>query len=277
MNRDLLLEQFMPTWLGRILECHDVLASTNERARQILDRLGPAGHGAVVFADEQTGGRGRQGRGWHSPRGLGMACSVALWTKGRQGGLQPLQLCGSLATLAAIHATTGLKAELKWPNDVLLSGSKVSGVLVETRFLGDSPAGLVVGIGVNLLQRAEDFPPELSATATSLLLASGLEVVPETFAGALLSALGPLVEKGLESPASLVTLASPHWKHRFGDPLVVATGSGSLRGTFAGIGQDGALLLDVDGSRRAVHDGEVLRVRSAHEGGGPGSENESLT
>lgn len=263
MNRDLLLEQFTPTWLGRILECHEVLASTNERARQILDRLGPAGHGAVVFADEQTGGRGRQGRSWHSPRGLGTACSVALWTKGRAGGLQPLQLCGSLATLSAIRRTTGLEAGLKWPNDVLLGGKKVGGVLVEARFLGDSPAGLVVGIGINLLHRASDFPPDLRTTATSLFLASGREVVPEAFACELLSALAPLVEEGLERPASLVALAGPRWIHRLGDPLMVATGSGPLRGTFAGVGQDGALLLDVDGSRRAVHDGEVLRVRPA--------------
>ncbi len=266
MNRDLLLERFTPTWLGRILECHDVLASTNERARQILDLLGPAGHGAVVFADEQTGGRGRQGRTWHSPRGLGIACSVALWTKGRPGSLQPLQLCGSLATLSAIHRTTGFKAGLKWPNDVFLGGRKVSGVLVEARFLGDSPAGIVVGIGVNLLHRAADFPPELRATATSLFLASGREVVPEIFAGELLSALAPLVDEGLERPAALVSLAGPRWIHRLGDPLAVATGSGTLRGTFAGVGQDGALLLDVDGSRRAVHDGEVLRVRPAGAG-----------
>jgi BirA family biotin operon repressor/biotin-[acetyl-CoA-carboxylase] ligase len=266
MKRDLLLRQFTPTWLGGILECHGVLTSTNERARQILDRLGPAGHGAVVFADEQTGGRGRQGRSWHSPRGLGVSCSVALWTRDRPGGLQSFQLSGSLAALSAIHGTTGLQAGLKWPNDVLLTGRKVGGVLVEARFLGDSPAGLVVGIGVNLLQRAADFPPELRATATSLLMASGREVEPETFAGALLSALAPMVEAGLENPAVLVALAGPHWIHRLGDPLAVLTGSGSLQGTFAGVGQDGALLLDVDGECRAVHDGEVLRLRPAAAG-----------
>jgi BirA family biotin operon repressor/biotin-[acetyl-CoA-carboxylase] ligase len=266
MNRNLLLERLTPTWLGGILECHGVLDSTNQRARQILDHLGPAGHGAVVFADEQTGGRGRHGRSWHSPRGLGVSCSVALWTKDRPGGLPPFQLCGSLATLSAIHGTTGLKAGLKWPNDVLLRGKKVSGVIVEARFLGDSPAGLVLGIGVNLLHRTADFPPELRATATSLLLTSGREVEPETFAGALLSALAPLVEKGLENPAALVALAGPHWIHRLGDPLAVVTGNGPLHGTFAGVGQDGALLLDVDGERRAVHDGEVLRLRPAGAG-----------
>lgn len=266
MNRDLLLERFTPTWLGHILECHDVLASTNERAREILDRLGPAGHGAVVFADEQTGGRGRHGRSWHSPRGLGIACSVALWAGGRLAGLQSLQLCGSLATLTAIRGTTGLEARLKWPNDVFLDGRKVGGVLVEARFLGDSLAGLVVGIGVNLLHRADDFPPDLEAAATSLYLASGREVEPETFAGALLSALAPMAEAGLENPADLVALASAHWIHQAGDPLEVATGSGFLRGTFAGIGHDGALRLDVDGARRAVHDGEVLRLRPAGAG-----------
>jgi BirA family biotin operon repressor/biotin-[acetyl-CoA-carboxylase] ligase len=268
MNRDLLLGQFTPTWLGHILECHDVLTSTNERARRLLDELGPEAHGAVVFADEQTGGRGRQGRSWHSPPGLGLACSVALWAKNCPGGLQPIQLSGSLATLTALQRTAGLEGRLKWPNDVLLDGKKVCGVLVESRFLGHSPEGLVVGIGVNLSHRAEDFPPDLRATATSLLLASGRKVAPETFAAALLAALVPLLEEGLADPPALVVQASTHWIHRVGDLLELTTGSGPLRGTFAGLGQDGALLVDVDGVRRAVHDGEVLRVRPAGAGAG---------
>lgn len=266
MNRDLLLRQFRPTWLGHMLECHPVLASTNDRARQLLDELGPEAHGAVVFADEQTGGRGRLGRSWHSPGGLGLACSVALWMRSYPGGLPPIQLAGSLACLSALWETAGVHGRLKWPNDVLLDGKKVCGVLVESRFLGDSPAGLVVGMGVNLLHGVEDFPAELRAAATSVLLASGREVAPEAFAAALLTALAPLAHDGLADPATLIRHAEPHWVHQAGDLLEVATGGGMLLGAFAGVGQGGTLLLDVDGARRTVHHGEVLRVRPADAG-----------
>ena len=266
MNRDLLLRQFRPTWLGRILECHEALASTNDRARELLDELGPEANGTVVFAGEQTGGRGRLGRSWQSRRGLGLACSVALWIERSPGGLPPLQLAGSLAALLALRETAGVHGKLKWPNDVLLDGKKVCGVLVESRFLGEAPAGLVVGIGVNLLHEVEDFPLELRTTATSVFLASRRRVAPDTFAASLLRALGPLVEEGLANPPSLVAQASPHWIHEMGSPLVLAVGSGSFRGTFAGVAPDGALLLDVDGQRRTVHDGEVVRVRPAESG-----------
>lgn len=271
MNRDLFLDHFQPSWLGRILECHESLVSTNDRARQLLDERGPAAHGAVVFADEQTGGRGRLGRAWQCPRGLGLACSVALWIPAFPGGMPPLQLAGSLAALSALRETAAVPGKLKWPNDVLLYGKKVCGVLVESRFLGDAPAGLVVGIGVNLLHGVADFPPELRATATSVLQASGRRVAPERFAAALLRALGPLVELGLSDPAALVAQASPYWIHEMGGPLALILGEGSLKGTFEGIAPDGSLLLTVDGERRAVHDGEVLRVRPAGAGAdGPG-------
>ncbi len=263
MNRDLLLTRFSPTWLGRILECHEVLASTNDRARELLDEMGPRAHGAVIFADGQTGGRGRMGRGWQSSPGLGLAVSVALWPEGPAEALACLPLAGSLAVLRALLETAGLQPRLKWPNDVLVDGRKISGILVESRLHGDRAAGLVVGIGVNLFQREADFPEDLRTTATSLLLASGKAISPEAFAASLLDHLSIHLAVGLDDPPSLIASAAPHWVHRQGDTLRVALAGTEIVGTYEGVGPDGSLQLDVDGRRRAVHYGDVTRVRPA--------------
>ncbi len=261
MNRALLLKQYSPAWLGQVIECHQSLPSTNDRARDLLDKLGPAAHGAVVFAEEQTGGRGRHGRSWHSPSGLGLALSVALWNNGPAERASCLPLAGSLGVLRALHHSAGLRGRLKWPNDVLVGAKKVSGVLVESRVQGDRPSGLVVGIGVNLLHREEDFPKDLRPFATSVRLAGGRPVTSEAFAASLLAALSLLLEEGLRNPAALVEKASGTWAHEPGDLLDVSSGEEILRGAFAGIAPDGSLLLMVDGHVQAVHHGDVTRVR----------------
>jgi BirA family transcriptional regulator, biotin operon repressor / biotin---[acetyl-CoA-carboxylase] ligase len=266
MDRDRLLQLRRAGWLGRSVECHDALESTNDRARALLEERGRAAHGSVVFADEQTGGRGRLGRSWHSPRGAGLAMSVALWPDAPAETLACLPLAGSLSVAEALRAVVGLEALLKWPNDVLVGGRKIAGVLVESKFHGERFAGLVLGIGVNLSHREEDFPEELRPLATSARIASGSAPDPEVFAAALLDALQPELDEGLGSPGVWVRHAGHRWVHRPGDALEVSTGGGLLRGRFSGVSGDGALLLEVDGMTRAVHHGDVVRVRPAKAG-----------
>jgi|WetSurMetagenome_2_1015567.scaffolds.fasta_scaffold07170_9 BirA family transcriptional regulator, biotin operon repressor / biotin---[acetyl-CoA-carboxylase] ligase len=266
MDRDRLLQLRRAGWLGRTLECHATLESTNDRARALLEERGRAAHGSAVFADEQTGGRGRLGRSWHSPRGTGIALSVALWPDAPAETLACLPLAGSLSVAEALLSVAGLEARLKWPNDVLVGGRKIAGVLVESKFHGERFAGLVLGIGVNLLHREEDFPDELRPLATSALLASGSPPVPEVFAAALLDTLESELAAGLGSPGLWVRRAAHRWVHRPGDALEVSTGGGLLRGRFSGVSGDGALLLEVDGMPRAVHHGDVVRVRPADGG-----------
>jgi BirA family biotin operon repressor/biotin-[acetyl-CoA-carboxylase] ligase len=263
VNRGRLLELYSPGWLGRTLECHASIDSTNDRARALLEELGPAAHGAVVFADEQSGGRGRLGRSWHSPGGSGIAVSLALWPDLPPEELSCVPLAGSLAVAEAIRSASGAEASLKWPNDVLLGGRKVAGILVESRFQGDRLAGLVMGIGVNLSQRATDFPDELRPSATSLFLATGVEPEPEAFAAMLLQALQSEFDAGKRSGSVWVRRAAARWIHKRGDSLEVSLGDRLIRGRFDGVSNDGALILEVDGKQRAVHHGEVVRVRPA--------------
>jgi BirA family biotin operon repressor/biotin-[acetyl-CoA-carboxylase] ligase len=164
--------------IGAIVHFFSSCPSTNDLAKR-LAREGSA-EGTVVVAEEQTKGRGTKGRAWHSPRGLGLYASVIL--RPRRSDLSLLPLAAGVGCLEAIREATDLEAALEWPNEIVWGGRKLGGILFETDFLGNAVSHSVLGIGLNVGQKSEDFPPPLRATATSLRLAlrrtadrSGLE------------------------------------------------------------------------------------------------------
>jgi BirA family biotin operon repressor/biotin-[acetyl-CoA-carboxylase] ligase len=143
-----------------VVEAHDTLGSTNDRARFLAD--GGAGPFSVVVAEEQTRGRGRTGEVWHSPPGGGLWISTLLPSDGSPPAHLPLLV--SLAAARAVEeACTGLKVGIKWPNDLEVDGRKVGGVLCE-----HAHGPVIAGIGLNVRQRLEDFPTDIAHRATSL-------------------------------------------------------------------------------------------------------------
>ena len=154
--------------LGRPVIELDEAASTNDVLRTMAEQ--GAAEGTTVVARVQTRGRGRLQRPWHSPPGLGLYLSVLLrppWPAADSGALA---LLGGVAAASALAQLYVARLTLKWPNDVLADGKKICGVLVEPALHGDRLDYAVMGIGVNVLQRHEDFPPELRSTATSCRL-----------------------------------------------------------------------------------------------------------
>ena len=206
--------------------------STNDRARELAVRGAP--HGTLVTAGAQTAGRGRQGRVWTAPAGRALLCSLVL----REFG--PLL---SLAAGVAVAEIAGPDAAIKWPNDVLMDGRKVAGILVEGRI---QEGWTVLGIGVNVAVRVEDFPPELRERAGTLgLSADDLE---PTLAG-LLDGL----ERWLAAPGVEV-LAAVRARDALRDrPVSWAGGAG----VGAGVDEDGRLLVVSDGGVVALDAGEV--------------------
>src|SRR6185369_12385184 len=186
---------------------------------------------ACVIAREQTRGRGRAGRRWEQVPGKGLALSVALHVGGdvRQAGAIPL--AAGLAVARAAHALGVPRAQLKWPNDVLVEGRKLAGVLCEMRAVGRGAASgaVVIGIGMNVRQSREEFPPELRDRATSLAL-EGSDARVEDAAAACLDALEPLWNELQEGDRAGVLAAwsalAPHWGAR----LRVRTPSGEVEG-----------------------------------------------
>jgi BirA family biotin operon repressor/biotin-[acetyl-CoA-carboxylase] ligase len=207
--------------------------STNDRARALAAAGAP--HGTLVTAASQTAGRGRQGRTWSAPPGRALLMSVVLRDPGR---MLPL------AAAVAVAETAGPEAAIKWPNDVLLDGRKVAGILAEAR---PQDGWAVLGIGLNVAVRPADLPEELRATAATL----GLE--PRDVEGVLQRLLGALERAlALDTPALLDV-----WRAR--DALrgrAVAWAGGE--GIAAGIDGDGRLVVEVaGGGRTALEAGEV--------------------
>jgi len=166
--------------------------STNDRAWDQARRGAP--EGTLITADYQTQGRGRRGRRWLAPPRASLLFSVLLYPRLPFEQASLLTLAGGIAAARAIRATTGLNARLKWPNDVLLNGRKVGGVLTETEWEGASIARAVLGVGLNVNLAAAEWPPELQDRATSLLIELGQPVSREVLLKACLQELETLYE-----------------------------------------------------------------------------------
>jgi BirA family biotin operon repressor/biotin-[acetyl-CoA-carboxylase] ligase len=155
--------------LGKPIHLLAETTSTNDEAKR--GAKGGEAHGAVWVAESQTAGRGRQGRAWVSPRGENLLFSVLLRLGCPPARLPPLALVAGLAARDAIaRAAPGVEVRIKWPNDVVVGGKKIAGVLVEAILQGSRVEAVVVGIGVNVHTR--DFPEDIAARATSLALVS---------------------------------------------------------------------------------------------------------
>ena len=158
-----------------------------------------AQHGSVYFADEQTAGRGRSSHQWQSPAGCGIYLSVLLRPTIAPGDALWFSLATGLAAQEAIRQVTTLKADLRWPNDLMLGKKKIGGILIEMNAEATRVRHLVIGIGINVLHSA--FPPELGSIATSLLIETGLPWSRQELLIALLQSLHRETD-ALSDPAS---------------------------------------------------------------------------
>lgn len=161
-------------YIGRELYCFNEAGSTNEIAMKLAE--GAVSEGTVVIAEKQTAGKGRLGRKWLSPAGAGLWFSIILKPKISPQHSAKLTFVAGLAVLDAIRTVSGLQAGLKWPNDLLVNGKKVCGILTEIKSGPDIINYQVLGIGINVNISEEEFPEALRATATSLAQEAKKEV-----------------------------------------------------------------------------------------------------
>lgn len=162
-------------WAAREAWYFQELDSTNAEAKRRA--IQGAAHGTLVLAEAQSAGRGRRGRGWHSPQGAGLWLSMVLRPDMAPDRLAGLTLLIALAVADACERVSGVRAGVKWPNDVVVGGKKVCGILLEMAANPEAVEWVVAGVGINVRQCAEDFPQELRASATSLVNEGG--EVPE--------------------------------------------------------------------------------------------------
>jgi BirA family transcriptional regulator, biotin operon repressor / biotin---[acetyl-CoA-carboxylase] ligase len=245
--------------LGRTLHSFETVDSTNAVAFRLA--VEGAEHGELVVAEHQTQGRGRRGRSWSSPHHLNLYCSFVLRPELPPQRAPELTLLAAVAVAESLRAV-GVPADIKWPNDLLVGGRKVAGILTELSADPDRVHFVVLGIGVNLNADTADFPPELAQLATSALRVTGQAVPRAAFAAALslrlehwlelhaLEGFGPVRERWRALSATL------------GQEVLVTSERLEIRGVALDIDEDGALRIRTgDGREVRVLAGDVEQVR----------------
>lgn len=238
------------------VEVRHQTGSTNDDARAAAEAGAP--HGAVFLADHQLAGRGRRGRRWHSPAGENVYLSLLLRPNLAPERLAPLALVAGVAVAQVVDAALGrsLVAQIKWPNDVIVEGRKIAGVLVESAIAPGRAPVCVVGVGLNVL--TERFPrdPSYGLPPTSLRLAGAPELDRDQIAAQLVASLRALAD-AYPREGLAVARADLDARDALRGQAIEVDG---IAGRGAGIDEGGRLRFEVEGTCRPVVAGAVRMI-----------------
>ena len=244
-----------PKWVGCEILYFDSIDSTNTKAQELAEKGYPSG--TLVVADKQVAGKGRRGRNWESPSGCGIFMTLMLKPDINPNNASMLTLVSALAVAKALADITGKDAKIKWPNDIVIDGRKVCGILTEMSAQFDYINNIVIGIGINV--NNSSFPEEISATASSLRLLSGGKKYRRA----------EIIEKRMEyfEKYYLIFLETEDLSalvNEYDDMLVnmkkqvkVLDPKEPFEGKAMGITKKGELIVDTWESRKLVSSGEV--------------------
>ena len=242
LHADDLYSRLGPTRVvGREIQVFETTTSTNDLVSRLAQNASK--EGAVVFAESQTQGRGRLGRLWISPARKGLWFSVLLRPNLTPQSATQLTVAAATALVRAIDSQTGLAPEIKWPNDILIKGKKVAGILTELTAELDHVKDVILGIGIDVNLEPHEFPPELRDCATSLRIAVGEKVDRSALAVAVLRELDRIYH--LVQSRQFESVAE-EWQRRcntLGRTVSIRMGDRVIRGRAESLDTDGALLI----------------------------------
>jgi BirA family transcriptional regulator, biotin operon repressor / biotin---[acetyl-CoA-carboxylase] ligase len=233
--------------IGRDIRVFGETTSTNDVVEK-LARDG-VGEGIAVFAESQTKGRGRLGRKWVSPAGKGLWFSVLLRPDLRPQSATQLTVISAVAVARAIEKQTGLRPEIKWPNDIVFGPRKCAGILLELSAELDHIRHIVLGIGLDVNLSADELPPELRAIATSLRIEAGREIDRPALAAAV---IGELDAAYARQRAGDFHEIGDEWMRRcttLGRRVKILVGDRPVIGTAEALDEEGALLVRTEHGR----------------------------
>lgn len=250
-----LLSCLKTEWAGGRTVYFDATDSTNIQARRLAEAHAP--HGTLVVSDRQDGGKGRRGRSWASPSGVGIWMSLILRPEIAPSSASMLTLAAALAVREGIREETGLSPLIKWPNDLVLNGKKICGILTEMSTELMEIQYVITGIGINVNQR--EFPSEIRDTATSLSLEAGRSFRRSSLIAAILKAFEKDYAAFLKTgDLSLLLEEYNACLVNRGKEVCILDPSGEYRAVAEGIDESGSLLVTLpDGTRREIISGEV--------------------
>ena len=248
-------------WAGREVHCYNRIDSTNNAAK-IAAEQGSL-HGALFLAEQQSSGKGRRGRGWVSPPGTGIWMTILLRPQLEPSYASMLTLVAALSMSKAIEANTGLEAQIKWPNDVVVNGKKVCGILTEMSAEMEQIHYVVIGLGTNV--NIEEFPEEIQDKATSLKVEGKKEVERVPVICAFLSYFEKDYENFMEH-RNLSGLLEQYNKRlvNCGREVRILDPKGEYSGTAKGVNQTGALVVVKEKGETAVITSGEVSVRGIY-------------
>ena len=222
-------------FIGKTVYSHNVLSSTMDEARKLV--ISGTIEGTVVIADRQTEGRGRLKRIWLSPQG---SLSISIILKPPLEFLPALIMSSSLAVMSAIKIVTGIKSDIKWPNDVLIKGKKLCGILIENEIRANKVTYSVIGIGINIGFDPSQHP-DISRLATSLSFEANRPVSREEACCVLLNEFERFYSQALAGSS-----LRRQWQDNMetiGKLIHIRAGNSDIAGIAEGVDEDGTLLL----------------------------------
>ena len=239
----------------------DVTASTNADAVALAED--GAGEYTIVAAGHQTAGRGRLGRAWETPPGSSLLVSVILRPAIEPEDASLVPLLAALCMGEACRGAFGIQTEIKWPNDLIVNDRKLAGILPEAKVSAGALEYVVVGVGVNLRQRTEDFPPELRARATSVALEGGAaDTDDERLALQMYLEAYRLHDLASGAGRDLVVSNARGFCSTIGREVRAVTTDGrTIQGTAVDLDERGGLVIEAAGARESVAFGEVHHLR----------------
>jgi len=259
MTTDDILSGLQNQTIGRRIHTYDRVGSTKDLALQC--GIDGAEEGTLILAESQIQGRGRHGRRWLAPPRSSILASVILRHRLRADQVGLPNLIGAVAIATAINELTNLSARIKWPNDVLIQGKKVSGVLTELEYDQHRQPFFVMGFGINVNTTWADLPEELRASATSLRIESNRKISRVVLLQAILHRLEENYLRLKHSDTNPIVATVNRLSYHFGDWIQIKAADEVLRGRVEVIDRDGGLLLrDVNGNLRKFLVGEVLQT-----------------
>ncbi len=241
---------------GKTIHYFHTLESTNSQAYELA--IQGAEEGEVVIAESQSKGRGRLGRIWFSPPYLNLYLSVILRPEIPPHQASLITLMAAVAAVEAIEIYSGLRPLIKWPNDILMNGRKMAGLLNEIKSEADRIHFVILGIGINLNIDQKMFPKEIQTLATSLKEETGKVVSRKTFVAYLLQELEKWYNIFLEEGKTAILKSWRRWAQIKGKQVKITSFGETMRGTAINVDSDGALIIETeDGERKRVVAGDI--------------------
>jgi BirA family transcriptional regulator, biotin operon repressor / biotin---[acetyl-CoA-carboxylase] ligase len=229
-------------FLGQTIHYKETVDSTQRVAHRIAYEQGQ--EGTIVVAEEQISGRGRMDRKWHSPKFTGIWMSIILRPKIPLAKAPQLTLIAAVAVVQAIEELTVLTPQIKWPNDILINGKKMTGILTELQAEADQINSVIIGMGININHTLEDFPLELQGSATSIAIEQGSKISRATFIRAVLTHLEKLYLLFLDRGFYPIKLLWESYAISIGKEIKARTLTNVIEGKALGITDDGVLKLE---------------------------------